>query len=102
LKLVLYVYSLVYLLIPNLDLRYTTSNIEILERLQSKALRMIVGAPWYVPNADIRRDLQKTTVKEEIRRYSSQYSALLSAHPNGLVVNVTATRQQAIAETPAK
>jgi hypothetical protein len=26
------------------------SNIEILERFQSKALRMIADAPWYVPN----------------------------------------------------
>jgi hypothetical protein len=43
-----------------------------------------------------------TTVKEEIRRYSSQYSARLSAHPNGLVVNLIDLRQQAIAETPAK
>jgi hypothetical protein len=28
------------------------------------------------------------TVKEEIRRYSSQYSARLSAHPNYLLVNL--------------
>jgi hypothetical protein len=32
----------------------------------------------------IRRELQTPTVKEEIRRYSSQDSA----HPNGLVVNL--------------
>jgi hypothetical protein len=63
------------------------SNIEILERFQSKALRMIVDAPRYVPNMVIRRDLQIPTVKEEIR-YSSQYSALLSTHPNGLIVNL--------------
>jgi hypothetical protein len=49
---------------------------------------MILDAPWYVPNTVIRRDLQIPTVKEEIRRYSSQYSARLSAHPNGLVVNL--------------
>jgi hypothetical protein len=66
----------------------STSNIEILERFQSKALRMIVDAPWYVPNTVIWRDLQTPTAKEEIRRYSSQYSARLSAHPNGLVVNL--------------
>jgi hypothetical protein len=36
---------------------------------------MIVDAPWYVPNTVIRRDLQTPTVKEEILRYSSQYSA---------------------------
>jgi hypothetical protein len=67
----------------------STSNIEILERFQSKALRMIVDAPWYVPNTVIRRDLQTPTVKEEIRRYSSQYSARLSAHPNDLIVKLT-------------
>jgi hypothetical protein len=66
----------------------STSNIEILERFQSKALCMIVHAPWYVPNTVIRRDLQIPTVKGEIRRYSPQYSARLSAHPNGLVVNL--------------
>jgi hypothetical protein len=64
----------------------STSNIEILECFQSKALRMIVDAPWYVQNTVIRRDLQIPTVKEEIR-YSSQYSARLSAHPNDLIVN---------------
>jgi hypothetical protein len=65
----------------------STSNIEILERFQSKALCMMVNAPWYVPNTIIRRDLQTPAVKEEILRYSFQYSARLSAHPNGLIVN---------------
>jgi hypothetical protein len=78
----------------NLDLQNTTlgtastSNTEILERFKSKILRMIVDAPWYVPNTVIRRDLQTPTIKEEICCYSSQYSARLSAHPNGLVVNL--------------
>jgi hypothetical protein len=54
---------------------------------RSKALCMIVDAPWYVQNTVIRRDHQISTDKEEIRRYSSQYSARLSAHPNDLIVN---------------
>jgi hypothetical protein len=49
---------------------------------------MLEDAPWYVPNVVIRKDLQTPTVKEEIHRYSSQYSARLSAHPNGLTVNL--------------
>jgi hypothetical protein len=56
--------------------------------IQSKALPMIVDAPWCVPNAGIRRHLQIPTVKEEIRRYSPQYSARLSAQPNDLIVNL--------------
>jgi hypothetical protein len=66
----------------------STSKIEILERFQSKALRMIVDAPWHVPNRIIRRDLQIPTVIEEIRRYSSHYGARLSAHSNDLIVNL--------------
>jgi uncharacterized membrane protein YpjA len=66
----------------------STSNIEILERFQLKALHMIVDAPWYVPNMVIRRDLQIPTVEEDIHRYSSQYSARLSTHQNYLTVNL--------------
>jgi hypothetical protein len=64
----------------------SNSIIEILERFQSKALLMMVDATWFVPNTVIRRDLQILTVKEKIRRYSSQYSVRLNAHPNDLVV----------------
>jgi hypothetical protein len=49
---------------------------------------MIMDAPWLLPNTVIRRDFQTPTVKEEIGRYISQYNARLSAHPNGLVVNL--------------
>jgi hypothetical protein len=49
---------------------------------------MIMDAPRYVPNTVIGRDLQTLTVKEEIHRYSSQYSARLSTHPNDLLVNL--------------
>jgi hypothetical protein len=52
----------------------STSNIEILERFQSNALRIIVDASWYVPNNHIRRDLQMPSVKEEICHYSNQDS----------------------------
>jgi hypothetical protein len=65
----------------------STSNIQILERFQLKALRMTVDA-WYVRNMVIRRDFQIPTVKEEIHRYSSQYSARLSTHPKDLILNL--------------
>jgi hypothetical protein len=57
---------------------------EILERFQSKALRMIVDAPWYVPNTLIRRDLQIPSVKEE----NSHYGARLTAHPNDILLTL--------------
>jgi hypothetical protein len=56
----------------------TTSNsdIAILERFQSKVLRLIVNAPWYVPNSVTRKNLQIPSVKEEISRFISH------AHPS--------------------
>jgi hypothetical protein len=69
----------------------TTSNsgIEILECFQSKLLRLIVNAPWYVPNSVIRKDLRIPTVKEEINRFSSHYDVHISVHPNKLIASLT-------------
>jgi hypothetical protein len=55
---------------------------------QSKALRMIMDAPWYVSNTVIQKDLQIPTVKHEISRYSYHYSKRLSVHPNELILNL--------------
>jgi hypothetical protein len=60
----------------------STSNIEIIERFQSKALCMIMDAPWYAPNTVIQKDLQIPMVKHEFSRYSYYYSKCLSMHPN--------------------
>jgi hypothetical protein len=67
----------------------STSNIEILERYQSKALHLITDAPWYVPNAIIRRDLQAPSVKEGIRHLSAQYYAGFCTHPNLLAIQLS-------------
>jgi hypothetical protein len=61
----------------------STSHIEILERLQSKALRLITEAPWYVPN------LQVPSVKEEICRPNAQYYAGLCTYPNLLATQLS-------------
>lgn len=60
------------------------SNIGILQRFQSKVLRIIVNAPWYVPNITIQRDLCVPSVKEEIQSYSAKYSKRVKVHPNKL------------------
>jgi hypothetical protein len=66
----------------------STSNIEILERFQSKAQRIIVDAQWYVPNNHIRLDLQMPSIKEEICRYSNQYCTRLTTHPNAQILTL--------------
>lgn len=69
----------------------SNSNIEILQRFQSKVLRIIVNAPWYVPNILIQRDLKMTSVKDEIKNFYMKYENRLSAHPNELAVNLLDT-----------
>jgi hypothetical protein len=49
---------------------------------------MIVDAPWYVPNNHICWDLQMASIKEEIRRYSNQYSTHLSTYPNDQILTL--------------
>jgi hypothetical protein len=68
----------------------TEYNCAVRLPFQSKALRMIVDAPWYVPNTVLWRDLHTPTVNGENCSYSCQYSASLSAHQNDPVVNLMA------------
>lgn len=63
----------------------SNSNIQILERFQSKTLRVITNAPWYVPNNVIANDLNMPTVKEEVSYFSLKYNHRLNLHPNKLV-----------------
>lgn len=63
----------------------STSNIEIIRRFQSKVLRAIVNAPWYVPNVIIQRDLAIPMVNDEIQKYSARYRDRIIAQPNILV-----------------
>ena len=62
----------------------SNSNLEILERFQSKVLSIITDAPLYVPNTIIKRDLQIPTVKQDARQFSAKYRKRLDTHPNNL------------------
>jgi hypothetical protein len=42
------------------------SDIDIIQRFQNKVLRNIVDAPWYIRNAELRRDSQMEMVTNEI------------------------------------
>jgi len=57
---------------------------EILERFQSKVLRIITDASWYVPSAVIIRDLQVLSVRQEVRNYSVTYRQRVNDHPTSL------------------
>jgi hypothetical protein len=46
----------------------SNSNIEILQRLQSKTLRSILNTPWYINNHRIHEDLHMNTVVSDIKK----------------------------------
>ena len=60
----------------------SNSNIEILQRFQSKTLRSLLNAPWYVTNESIHGDLKILTVKDEIYKSRSRYNTRVNNHYN--------------------
>jgi hypothetical protein len=58
----------------------STFNTDFLELFQSKALHMIVDAPWYVPNTVIRKDLHVPTFKEEKSTATALTTVLTLGH----------------------
>lgn len=64
------------------------SNIEILQRYQSKTLRLLSNAPWFVNNDCIHNDLGVPKIADEIIRFSTKYLSRLSNHSNILAINL--------------
>ena len=64
------------------------SNINIIQRFQSKFLRKLVQAPWYVRNDVIHNDTKVPSVIEEVKKYSTKYIKKLENHVNNLAVNL--------------
>jgi hypothetical protein len=61
------------------------SHTQIIQRLQSKILRSITNAPWYVSNFTLHNDLHIPFVATEISRLSNFYHHRLVNHHNALV-----------------
>jgi hypothetical protein len=61
------------------------SHTQILQRLQSKILRSLANAPWYVSNLQLHTDLGIQFVAAEIRRSSLLYHRRLAGNYNALV-----------------
>jgi len=58
------------------------SNIDLIERGQSIALRTLVQAYRFERNIDIRPDLKVPSVREEIHRFAKKYEHRLHQHEN--------------------
>ena len=64
------------------------SNTQIIQRLQSRVLRTITNAPWYVSNRTLHNDLQVPYVTDEIRRLAQLYKHRLQGHDNRLIEEI--------------
>jgi hypothetical protein len=58
------------------------SNTKILQTFQSKTLRMITNAPWYVSNLTLHNDLKIPFVEEAIALYGTKYKKPTMDHNN--------------------
>ena len=68
------------------------SNVNINQRFQSKTLRMLAGAPWYVSNQTLHVDLSTTTVEDERQKRVDKYFQRLQEHGNQLAINFVDVR----------
>ena len=72
----------------------SNSNIEILQRFQSKTLKSLIDAAWYIINETIHRDLKIPTVKEEISKFSNKYNIRINNNQNSLLTSLLDTTVQ--------
>jgi hypothetical protein len=61
-------------------------NIEIIKKCQSKLLRLIKSAPWYVTNHTLHSDLHIPYVREVFQERIAINHTAIASHPNLLMV----------------
>lgn len=64
------------------------SNRLIIERTQTKIIRSILGAPRYVKNKNMLKDVDVKTAEEEAKQASIKYVERLLNHPNPTAKNI--------------
>ena len=62
----------------------TRSNIAVMQRYQSKLLRSMTNAPWYVSNHILHFDLRIPYVYMVFRELRATHRTTLDSHPNSL------------------
>jgi hypothetical protein len=63
----------------------SNSNIEIIQRYQSKILREITNAPWYVTNHTLHSDLHTPYVREVFQERIDTHRTAIATHSNPLM-----------------
>ena len=58
------------------------SNTQIIQIIQSKTLRIVFNAPWYISNKTLHKDSRIPFVEDEIIRMTNRYLLNLTGHSN--------------------
>jgi hypothetical protein len=61
------------------------TNIDIIQRLQSKLLRAMKNAPWYVSNDTLHNDLGIPIISDVSKERSNKHHNRLETHTNPLM-----------------
>lgn len=64
------------------------SNLQIIERAQTKIIRAILGAPRYMKNKNMLKDVNIKTAESEAMQVSTNYANRLRNHPNVLAQKI--------------
>jgi hypothetical protein len=80
-------YTIHFLSYKRHEFMTNVSNIKVCTDF-STTIYLITDAPWYVPNAVIKHDLQFPSVPQEVRTFSVTYHARLEGHPNDLATSL--------------
>jgi hypothetical protein len=59
-----------------------SSNTQIIKEIQSKTLRLVFNAPWYISNKTLYKDSRIPLVEDEIIRMTNRYLLNLTGHSN--------------------
>lgn len=65
------------------------TNLNKLQTFQSKLLRQVTGAPWYVSNAILHNDLRIKYVHQLAKENYEKFRQKLTGHPNPLVTSLS-------------
>jgi hypothetical protein len=70
------------------------SSITIMQRSQSKILRMMINAPWYVTNQTLHEDLNVPCITEVIQERSIKHHDKIKIHINTTLWPLLEQQQQ--------
>ena len=61
------------------------TRLKLIQQFQSKLLRSIVNAPWYVSSRLLHNDLHISSITDEIQRVATKYNDKTHNHANDLI-----------------